>query len=978
MRISLILLTSLMIYSTAFGLDNGKNNRLITDLPNTQLMVHRAPNINFSVTNFGFLGSQAGEFEDVEGYFDRAPGAMFPAGSDLDYLFQGAIWIGSVIEYDSVDQNGNPITVFDTLVSIGNDGWWGNIFEMFPEEAPNGAMWRDQTIADEEIYAEYYDTCTASFVVPDPNDQRDHIPLGLKITQQSMAWSSPDFNEFIILNYIIENIGIGQLHDTWVGIYYDGDVWSYSQGGQQGAQDDICGYVERGNHGIGWIADNDGDPDQGAFDYRSLRGVLGMTLLGSTAPGLETNFNWWISNVNSVYDWGPQLQVNYTGPFPGGGNGTPGGDKAKYKVMSNGEHDYGQMWCDLDTWQNNGWIPRSPQAADLADGYDTRFLISFGPFDLPEGEVETLTVAYMGGSDFHTDPLNFATYLEDHTFDSTSIAQYYANLGFAQFNEMADSAISYYEHGYANIPPGPPPDFRISQWGENHVQLEWSPINPPNLLEYRIYRGTEPGVYNPQKLTPDGFLDSIFTDSNVQNNVTYYYVITTANTFGLQGGFSNEVVVNTGQPQTPTGLSATAGNTEIELNWDPNPEPDIFGYIIYRAVGTDSFTVIDTCVATTYTNTGLTNGIDYYYYITAIDFFNLVSYNSDTVSALPMGLDSGILLVNSNNDNPQINPDYDSMAVFYEDILQNYEHIIVNYAPEELTELAAYSTIIYAKEIPYGPPYFYSNIYDDIYPRYLEAGGNIIVAGHRQIYSPIGFAGYFEFQPTVFQYQYLNLFGLEYPFYLANTEFTGGNASSPSFNDFVLDTSRIARVVFPPGGLPDGRINGIGALVPNDSAEIIYNYVAVNPDTSNYHGRPIGVVHQTDTYNTAVLEFPLYYVEEPISYEILHQILTDFGEAQTGIGDNEQPLPQTTSLLQNYPNPFNNTTTLKYSLAESGKITITIYNILGQEVAQPISEYQQAGFGTLAWNASELPSGIYFARMTTENYSGSIKLLLLK
>jgi hypothetical protein len=180
---------------------------------------------------------------------------------------------------------------------------------------------------------------------------------------------------------------------------------------------------------------------------------LGLTLLGSTAPGLETNFNWWISNVNSAYDWGPQLVANYHGPFPGGGDGTPGGDKAKYFVMSNGEHDYGQMWCNLTYWENNGWRPRSPQAADLADGYDTRFLISFGPFDLQAGQVETLTVAYIGGSEFHTDPANFITYLQNHTHDSSSIAQYYANLGFGQFLEMADSAISFFEHNYTNIPP---------------------------------------------------------------------------------------------------------------------------------------------------------------------------------------------------------------------------------------------------------------------------------------------------------------------------------------------------------------------------------------------------------------------------------------------------------------------------------------------------------------------------------------------
>ena len=98
----------------------------------------------------------------------------------------------------------------------------------------------------------------------------------------------------------------------------------------------------------------------------------------------------------------------------------------------------------------------------------------------------------------------------------------------------------------------------------------------------------------------------------------------------------------------------------------------------------------------------------------------------------------------------------------------------------------------------------------------------------------------------------------------------------------------------------------------------------------------------------------------------------------TGIGDDKILLPKSTQLLLNYPNPFNNATTLRYNLTNAGMISITIYNILGQEVARPVNEYQQAGVKTITWNADSLPSGIYFARMKTEDYSGIIKLLLLK
>jgi hypothetical protein len=763
-----------------------------------------------------------------------------------------------------------------------------------------------------------------------------------------------------------------------VGIYWDGDVFHYSEGGPIGAMDDICGYVQNGAYGIGWLADNDGDPnDYNVYDFSSPTGVLGLTLVGSSTSALQTSFNWWVSNINSVYDWGPRRVENYNGPFPCGGNGTPCGDIVKYEMMSNEEKDYGSIWCNLTTWENNGWIPRPIHSTNLAEGYEMKYLLSFGPFDLPAGEVETLTVAVIGGNLFHTDPNNYVDYLFGHTTDSSSIAQYYDNLGFGQFVEVVDSVVSFYQHNYVNIPLGPPSNFTVASWNEDFVALGWNPVNRSGLHEYRIYRGTEPGVYDPQKLTPDGFTDTVFVDSNVQDNIDYYYVITSAKNSGLEGGYSREASINTGQPQNPTGLAAEGSNSRIDLTWNHNPESDILGYLIYKSEGPDNYVMlIDTIRTNSFTDNYVGNGLEFFYYITAIDSFMNVSYSSDTVSAIPMGFDNGVLHIGCTSSNPQVNPDFDSMMVFYENILSNYQHQVIYHTPQILPEIAGYSTVIYAKEMASGFQRFYNS--RNMLESYLSLGGNIILAGTRQLTPHPGVEGIYPFASNEIQNQYFNLEGVEFPDAYENMEFTGGSSISPSFADFTLDSSRTGRIIYP-AGLPEGRLNGIGALIPNDTSEVIYTYIATNPDTSNYHGRPIGIVHQTDTYNTAVLEFPLYYVEEPISYQILHQILNDFGEVPiSGIDDYQELLPKSTQLLQNYPNPFNNITTLKYNLRRPGNVSIAIYNILGQQVAEPINKYQQPGVKTVAWHTDNLPSGIYFARMKTEDYSGSIKLLLLK
>jgi hypothetical protein len=79
-----------------------------------------------------------------------------------------------------------------------------------------------------------------------------------------------------------------------------------------------------------------------------------------------------------------------------------------------------------------------------------------------------------------------------------------------------------------------------------------------------------------------------------------------------------------------------------------------------------------------------------------------------------------------------------------------------------------------------------------------------------------------------------------------------------------------------------------------------------------------------------------------------------------------------------YPNPFNATTTIEYSLPQTSEVTVEIYNLLGQSIAVPVSDYLQAGYHSTVWNSGDNPSGIYFVRITTDGYSQSRKLVLLK
>ena len=83
-------------------------------------------------------------------------------------------------------------------------------------------------------------------------------------------------------------------------------------------------------------------------------------------------------------------------------------------------------------------------------------------------------------------------------------------------------------------------------------------------------------------------------------------------------------------------------------------------------------------------------------------------------------------------------------------------------------------------------------------------------------------------------------------------------------------------------------------------------------------------------------------------------------------------------LTQNYPNPFNPSTKIAYSVPVSGNVSMVIYDNLGEEVATLVNENKAAGTYNVEFDASSLPSGIYFYSLTSGNFTETKKMILLK
>jgi hypothetical protein len=109
------------------------------------------------------------------------------------------------------------------------------------------------------------------------------------------------------------------------------------------------------------------------------------------------------------------------------------------------------------------------------------------------------------------------------------------------------------------------------------------------------------------------------------------------------------------------------------------------------------------------------------------------------------------------------------------------------------------------------------------------------------------------------------------------------------------------------------------------------------------------------------------------------------GTIALGVADKPAlvPLPTEVSLSQNYPNPFNPTTEIEFAMPESRLVKLTVFNVLGQEVRSLVSGMQEAGYHKITWDGRsnagiEVPSGAYFYRLETGDYSRSMKMILLK
>ncbi|MFH1686969.1 MAG: T9SS type A sorting domain-containing protein [bacterium] len=983
----------------------------------------------------GIYGPQEARFE-------------FPKGSGCRYLYQGYLWVGGIVDGDTIVSQPFEGYFWD---STGGLSW--DPRQTFVPPLPFtelGGSLAPISFGDRTSYRSIFlDTLPVSNPAHWPPR---HMPLGIEVVQRSYSLDIHPFDKIVLIDFTITNVGISTIEDAFIGLHTDADVY-YGPNDNAGYTDDLVGALRDIN--TCYAIDDDGDPAGVSFvPDRSIVDAMGFRPTRIYPHVSDTNFNWWVDNWSGELNFGPRLRPTEGDPyrqFQSGGTGVATNDVERYYFMSHPEWDYDMLRTASIGPDDSLWMDPGPadSVVDFAYGYDARMFMSVGPVDLPPDSSMRAVFAYFAGEFVHVDPLN------GRNLWSGRPDEYYNNLHFGLLRLTAERAVEMTD--YVLDPMQPPTGLRQHYIDADSVVIRWDPWVFPEVTGYNLY--VRPIAWpsgSPEKGSTDkqSQVSSIHIPAGSRQTALYDlppgrpYIASLAHvTDKGEGSHSIPILISdpdvTAKPTAPKMNQRFAIGTEqdsaVRFSWSPTSS-DVRWYRIYRSG--DSATVADrysrsisddsAAVAATPVSCddydGLTlclyqmtpyDSVPGYlyrytdakprpgdqYWVTAVMSSGVESNVSDVVRWERVApADKDILVVLGAGSHQTDFALQDSMTAFYDRLLAGLDYDLYVWTDTNIStadfrtdwrDLADYELVV-VEECPrprvLGPQ---SEQEHRVLTRLIEAGRNVAYFGippGDQDPAFTGFLGKVDYRQDSFEKEYMGLdsalirsFSGHYGAILGTADslagFDAARPESDGLPRLYHDPDRNCFThVFRSFFITDSCLPYTPAFYPDSSAEVIYRYGSHYPETSELVDLPCGIRINRDSSRVNVFSFHLWGMQVDGARELIdYLILTPPPKPAP------PPLPKGFQLAQNYPNPFNQSTTISFFLPVSGRVSLDVYNILGQQVARLVdNEWMYGGiYQTVRWNGAnasgdDIASGVYFYRLSAGEQSATRKMTLLK
>ncbi|GAB4290637.1 MAG: hypothetical protein Kow0098_09410 [Ignavibacteriaceae bacterium] len=376
-------ISALILFTFSFNPGDEKKFQKILDDDNSKFT--NVGNIRLTVTNFGTYG---------HGFslWPQQPNCEYPAGSGIEHLFDGGLWIGGFIADDSLTtiKQGPFVTtgaVDAASVSARGGGFeYTNKAGSFVEERSSlidSRFFSPDAVSHQDFLMDFSDT--SKVLIPSGEPIENHDPLGVSVHQESYAWNFPFADFFVIMNYTIRNVTDKYIDSVYVGLWTDAVVRNTNITAPRGS----AFYNKSGdgyNDSLKIAYEFDATGDVGFTDS-----YIGIQFLGST-PSLTENIisdqdtfptvnfvSWQFRNTDDPNFFAPQDDIQ------------------RYKKM--------QGFFGGSNRYNDGINP-----ADLKAPSNRSVLITSGPYNrIAPGDSINVVFAIVCAKKFGTDPPSLDT-----------------------------------------------------------------------------------------------------------------------------------------------------------------------------------------------------------------------------------------------------------------------------------------------------------------------------------------------------------------------------------------------------------------------------------------------------------------------------------------------------------------------------------------------------------------------------------------